>query len=172
MKKQKQYSLWLMPSGKVYSDLFKIISSLSQKYSAPSFLPHITLLGRITGFETEVLFKCSRLAKNISSYKVEFDKVNYLDQYYRCLFIRIKETKEVMNANANAKEIFNHRKDPKYMPHLSLLYGDFPESLKKLMIKDIGSKFNVSFKVNHIHLFLTEDIKNWHKVKEFSLNNY
>jgi len=33
-----------------------------------------------------------------------------------------------MRTNQEARKIFDQEVDPKYMPHLSLLYGDFPSN--------------------------------------------
>lgn len=175
-QKAKEYSLWLMPTGEVYNKLATLISQLSKEYSAPNFEPHITLLGPIVGPEEKIIAKTSQLTKFIQPYKINLTIVNsYPDEYYKRLFIRAKETKDVINANIKARKIFGQHivgqpPDTKYMPHLSLLYGNFSPQMKEEIISKIGKEFNIGFEVKSIYLFLTDgEVKNWHKVKEFIL---
>jgi len=172
---EKKYSLWLMLSGDVYNRLVNLISHLSEKYSAPNFEPHVTLLSQVVGTEKEITAKTSQLATLIKPYEIKLTDLNYLDEYFRCLFIKVEETEEVMNANTKAREIFgenivNRHSDARYTPHLSLLYGNFSPQIKEEILKETGKEFNASFKVESICLFFTEgEINNWHKVKEFTL---
>ena len=158
-----------MPSGDVYNRLVNLISQLSKKYSAPNFEPHVTLLSQVVGSEEEIIAKASQLADSLRPYEIKLTTVNYLDEYFKCLFVRIKETEDVMRANEKARERCRHP-DAKYMPHLSLLYGNFSPKIKEDIIKEIGKEINMSFKVKSINLFFTEgEVKNWYRVKEFNL---
>lgn len=171
--RQKGYTLWLIPTGKLYTQLSHLISKLTKKYNAPHFEPHVTLLGKITGPEEEVLEKTSRLASELKLYEIELTNLDYLDKYFQCVFIRVKETKPVLEANAKARKIFGRENDPPYMPHLSLLYGNYPVSIKKKVIEEIGPNFSLSFPVRSIHLISYTDLydaKSWQKVRGFKLN--
>ena len=166
----KKYSLWLMPIGEDYNKLHNIILQLSKKHNAPAFEPHVTLIGTLEGDEAGILEKTEKLAAVISQYKIELAKVEYLNQYFRCLFIKVNETSDVMNASIKANEIFNVKDDRKYMPHLSLMYGDFPPEQKEEIIKEIGQEFQSSFEISSIHLFSTAgNPEKWNRVKEFQL---
>ncbi len=170
MKISKGYALWLMPSGDVYKRLAKIISQLSGEYSTPDFEPHVTLLPRLIGPEEEIVSKTSQLATLVRPYGIRLTKVDYLDEYFKCLFIKVEETEHVMDANAKAREIFNRQQDPKYMPHLSLLYGNFPPKTNEKIITEIGKDFDLTFEARSIHLFSCDgEPKDWYRVKGFGL---
>lgn len=159
-----------MPSGKAHHQLKEIISSLSEKYQSPDFEPHVTLLESMKESEEKMILETSKLADFIKPYRINLGLVDYLNIFFRCLFIRALKTREVMNANLKTREIFNRKDDPEYMPHLSLLYGNLDTETKKKIISEIGNKFEIGFDVNSIHLFLTEDEpENWTRVKEFDL---
>lgn len=159
-----------MPTGNIYNKLNKIISQLNKEYSSPNFLPHVTLIGLVVGSQKEILLKTSQLAIFIQPFEIKLTKVDYLNEYFRCLFIKVVKTKELMEANLKAREIFNREKDLKFMPHLSLMYGNFNSKTKKGVISKIGREFNLKFKVKSIHLFLTEgESKRWYKIKKFVL---
>ena len=95
-------------------------------------------------------------------------------------------TKEVIEANQVARTYFPERQsDPDYMPHLSLVYGDFDESTKvntiipKLQksIKTIeeDEEENDSSSISTIHVDSIEiwstqgDVKDWYKVETIPL---
>lgn len=170
MTRTEGYSLWLMPSGDVYNKLATLISRLSQEYSTPNFIPHVTLLGEIMGSREEILSSTSRLATLIPPYEINLTVLAYLKEYFKSLFIKVEETTDVMNANLKARKIFNRQPDPKYMPHLSLMYGDFSRRTKEEIIVRIGEGFKISFKARSIHLFSTNgEPRDWYRVKEFTL---
>ena len=170
MTRVERHSLWLMSESEVYNKLGHLISTLSDRYGTPDFLPHVTLIGQAVGPEDEILSKTSDLASSINPYEISLNKVDCLNEFFRSLFVRAEETKEVIAANERAREIFGRRDDASYMPHLSLLYGDFPAETKEEIISDIGNCFDISFEVKSIHLFSTAgEPKDWHRVGEFPL---
>ena len=164
-----------MPSGDIYDKLVSLIFQFSERYSTPNFKPHVTLLGPIVGSRERIVDKTSQLANCIQPYEIRLTTVDYLDEYFRCLFLRVKETKEVISTNDRTREIFSkyiisRQQDEKYMPHLRLLYGDFSSQTKKEIIQEIGREFDISFKVGSIHLFVTQDeVRDWYRIKEFNL---
>lgn len=170
MRKSSGYSIWLMPTGEVYNKLSKILSTLSKKYFSPNFEPHVTLIGELIGSEEEILSKTLYLAGNLRPFNIRLTRVEYLDVYFRSLFVRVEETDDVIDANKKARKIFNRPTDSEYMPHLSLLYGMFTVEEKEKIISCIRKEFNVNFEVKSIHLFSTDgEPKDWYRVKEFPL---
>ena len=169
---RKEFSLWLMPTGKAYDKLKGLISKLSKKHSAPNFEPHVTLLGDIVEPEESALAKTGQLASCTNPFKIKLTGVKYLDEYFRCLFIRAEESDEIMQANRKAQEIFNKKQGQKFMPHLSLMYGNFPAETKEEIIAEIGKEFDTSFEAKSIHLILASKKigpKDWKKIKKFTL---
>lgn len=170
MRTRNRYSLWLMPSGKIYTRLSSIISKLSRNYKTPDFEPHVTLLGGLMGAKEEIIGKTSNLTGHIKPYQLTLTKVDYLDEYFRCLFIKVKKTKLVIDANLEASNFFEYKQYQAYLPHLSLMYGNLPTEVKKEIITKIGKSFAISFKATSIHLFSTQgEPADWYRVKEFPL---
>ena len=164
----EKYSLWLMPGADVYNKLSSLIIRLSRKYRTPVFEPHVTLIGELTEPEDEIITKTQVLAARIMPYTITLTHVEFLNEYFRCLFIKVQETEEIIEANAKARETFCRTHDPKHMPHLSLMYGNLEPGKKKEIVKDIGKELHLSFEANSIHLFSnTGDLKEWYRIKEF-----
>lgn len=47
MKTPDKYSLWLVPQGSEGEKLQNFVNTLAQKYNAPVFVPHLTLVANI-----------------------------------------------------------------------------------------------------------------------------
>lgn len=164
----KGYSLNILPSGKEYESFVRLIKKLAERYGGPVFAPHITLLGQAAEDETTAIKLSEKLTAEQEPFTVILDRVDYEDYYFRALFIYAKKTEPLESLHNMAKKIFNKGNIPPYMPHLSLLYGDFPISLKEKIISEIGKEMNTTFTVNSVWLFKTEGLANeWYPVKEF-----
>jgi 2'-5' RNA ligase len=159
-----------MPAGRVYRQLAGRIRELSREYSTPESEPHVTLLGGILGPEREVIAKSASLARLIRPFVVRLTNVDYLDEYFRCPFIRVAETEPVMKANQAAREVFSLWEQPAYMPHLSLMYGNLTSDVKEKIASQLGRRFDLAFKVRNVHLFsITGEPNEWRCVKAFDL---
>lgn len=166
---QNTYSLWLIPSGEVYNKFAEMISRLSEENQSPNFEPHVTLIGGITGAEAELLAKTAQLAELIRPFKIRLDRIDSFPERHKALIIRTEKSNELIEANNKAVGVFNLPLT-EYMPHLSLLYGEFIPETKEKIIENLGNKFNDEFEVKSICLYdTTGDEKNWHKIEEFSL---
>jgi 2'-5' RNA ligase len=153
-QKSPHYSLWLMPPGEVRQRLVGTILDLSRAYATPVFEPHVTLAGGIVGPAREVASKMKDLARRIPPFTARLTVVDGLDEYFRCLFVRLATTHPIMWANRTAREVFALPKQPAFMPHLSLLYGNLPPSVKEGIIASLSRQFELEFKVNSLHLYL------------------
>ena len=123
LRMSPNYSLWLMPRGELVTCLADIIEDLSLDQPALLFEPNVTLLVGLTGLESEVISKTRMRATTIQPYEIHLDKVGYLDEFFRCLFIQVEPTLPVLEANQKARQIFQRQQEPAYLPHLSLMYG-------------------------------------------------
>lgn len=167
--KQNEFSILLVPKGKVYEELSSLITRLSNKYNTPNFEPHVTLIGGFDISKKDAISKTTELAKNLKSYIIKINNPVYLHEYYKSLFLKVEKTKEVLEAHVLARKIFNDKRDYEYFPHLSLMYGNSSNNIKEKIISEI-KQINLEFKANQIHLFSTaKGPKNWYKVKTYNL---
>ncbi len=164
------YSIWLTPSGDIADELSKMIAQLSHQYATPVFPPHVTLIGNLVGGEKELSSQTQQLAAHIRAFEITLTTVDYLDEYFRCLFLRAAETPALVEANQKARALFHREQDAKFMPHLSLLYGNFDVATKKQIVASIGREFDKTFQVNSIHLHSTNgEPKDWYRVQDFEI---
>jgi 2'-5' RNA ligase len=164
------YSLWLMPTGEVRQRLAGPILDLSREYGTPAFEPHVTLASGMVGAAREVAGKMRDLARRIPPFTVRLTAVDGLEEYFRCLFVRVATTHPIMRANKAAREVFRLERQPAFMPHLSLLYGGLPASVKQVIIASLGRQFELEFKARSLHLYLiTSEPMAWRRVAMFGL---
>jgi 2'-5' RNA ligase len=160
----------LVPTGEVRQRLAETILDLSRQYAAPAFEPHVTLAGGIVGPAREVASKIRDLARRIPPFTVRLTEVTGLDEYFRCLFVRVAITHPIMRANKAAREVFHLAKQPPFMPHLSLLYGNLPSSVKERIVASLGRQFELEFEARSLHLYLIRGAPQaWRRVVSFDV---
>jgi len=152
--RSSHYSLWLMPMEAVRQRLATTILDLSREYGTPPFAPHVTLAGGIAGSVKETVSKMRELARRIPPFTIRLDGIDGLQDYFRCLFVKVAATRPILSANEAAREVFGLERQPEFMPHLSLLYGHLPLSAKERIIASLARELVLDFKVRSLHLYL------------------
>jgi 2'-5' RNA ligase len=171
MGRSNVYSLWLMPEGDIYEILSSTIMQLAKPYATPHFEPHVTLLGHLTGPVDTMLAKTSKLANRLPQYEIALQSLDYMNEFFRCLYLRVHQTDDLMHAHMTAKEIMGEKRNADFMPHLSLMYGDIDTGTKQAIIKTIGNDLSFSFETSNLHLYSTKGAPtSWHKIAQFTLS--
>lgn len=166
MALSKRYSLWFMPSGSAYKTLDEIIYRLSLKYSTPRLFPHVTIIPDVVSREKQMISDTVQLVELISPFRIVLGKIEYSNEYFKCVFARAEPREILIATNSNAREIFD-RQELTYEPHLSLLYGNLSEQIKKEIVQTVGQELNVAFDVQSIHIIDSDPERhNWHEIKE------
>lgn len=143
------YALLVIPPEDIKKSLEEIIFNLSRRYDGPIFEPHMTLLGGIGTNEKTIIQKAQELAKGIKPFKIILSEVSFGTTYFQNVFVRVKSTAKLMEANLKAKEIFNIG-ESLFMPHISLLYGKQGMNLREKAASEIKLPDNLSFTAEKI----------------------
>lgn len=166
----KGYAIWLVPEEPMFSRLAERISWLSREYSTPRFDPHVTLLSGITGQEREIRAKSDSLASSLEPIRAELDGLGYLDEYFRCLFIKVVPSSPIIKAHRKAREALGMRSESACMPHLSLMYGSFRLETKKKIAADLGPLAGQPLGLEHLKLYrVSGPPDEWKCVEVFDL---
>jgi 2'-5' RNA ligase len=170
----KTYFLWLEPTGKTHELLATTIAHLSQEHGGPLFDPHVTLLGEIAGQEGTLIHKTEKLAHALSPFDLTLTVPAFQDQYFRCVFMRVEATSALLEAHTLARKVFHKEDAIPYLPHLSLLYGSYPRSLKEQIIGTVPTSLSVQFTASAVTLFRVEgnSPKDWHRVQAFGFSRH
>lgn len=165
----KGFTLWLIPKGEIYKKFADLIKKLGGEYGGPLFKPHVTLLGDIKLSEVEMISKTEKLVKDQKPFPITLRQIDYQEYHFRALFVRAEITDQLLTLHNQAKEIFGIQNIPPYMPHLSLLYGNYPNELKERIISGIGREQPVQWEIDTVYLIKGGKVKEWKIVKEFPL---
>lgn len=165
--KAKGCSLWLIPAGEKYQRFAALIKKLAKKYAGPIFKPHITLLGETDLPKEEVLRRCEQLVAGQKPFTITLKDIGYQNYHFRALFLKVQKNQQLLALHKRAKEIFDMRNIPPYMPHLSLLYGNYSPEVKKKIIKEIGKGQTTNFIIDRVFVYKTGgEAEIWYKIGE------
>lgn len=129
------FHLWLVPAGAGYERLAGVIADLSTRHHGPAFDPHLTLLGRLEGEQEALVGLTQQLARALPSFEVRLDAPSYEPLYFRCLYLPVRPCPPIQEAHRRATQIFGHKSTSAFEPHVSLLYGLYPQRVKQEIIK-------------------------------------
>jgi 2'-5' RNA ligase len=168
MEEDQSWALWLVPEGELYRRLAETIARLAEAYRAPRFEPHVTLAGVLSGQEAEMRGRCVHLAGVAHPCRIELSSPDFTEAYFQCLFIRVLPTAELMEAHRLARQIFGGTDEAMYEPHISLMYGHFPEETKRDIIDGLRDETEGKFTAEAFHLYNTSgDPHSWQRVEIF-----
>ena len=172
------HSLWMCPSGAAKDAYQEIVADAARELDTFEFIPHITLVAAVMTSPQDVVERTKRLASMLAPYTFELDSVSHKDKFFQSVFVKMKQSPDVMHANQVARQFFPERQsDPEYMPHLSLLYGNFSvqqkeESIVPKLRQEIHAKAPVttSFTVDSIEVWSTQgEAREWYLVETVPL---
>jgi 2'-5' RNA ligase len=165
---EKKYSLWLMPGGSAREALQGTIRSLGGRFRSPLFEPHVTLLSKVTGEEAAVIEKAGALASALAPVEIRLTRADHRGEYFRCFFILVDPSPAVMGAHETAKRVFGIESGEAYLPHLSLVYGEFTPEQKAGALGTAAAFSGLAFTADKIYLYRTQgEVKDWKRVEVF-----
>lgn len=164
------YHLWLKPSGAPYEMLAAAIRELARRLGAPVFAPHVTLLGHLDeAGEDEHRRRTELLARELRPFSIVLADAAHGDAYFQCVFLRAQPSAALLDAHARARRVFGGSDRP-FMPHLSLVYGLYPQARRRAIIAGLAAELGTSFTASAVYLIKaeSEDPKDWHQVLRVS----
>jgi 2'-5' RNA ligase len=163
----------LKPSGSAYEVLSGTIQRLARELQVPAFEPHVTLLAYLDGTDREHGLRTAELAERLPPYQCVLSKAAYLDEHFRSLFMLVDPAPAIMSCHAMAAQAFGREPEP-YMPHVSLVYGSFPESRKLEIISALPPEVRTSFLVKSVTLIRSDSMepKDWHEIAEYPFRGH
>jgi hypothetical protein len=159
------YYLWFKPSGTAYDILACTIRDLANQVGGPVFEPHVSLIGGLEGTEEELIHQTEQFARQVEPFTIVLTEPSYGDEHFHCIFMLVEQTTPIMNAYALARDFF-HKPNQAFVPHLSLAYGSYPDSQKRLIIGKLPPDVRACFDVSTLYLIRADspDPKNWHQI--------
>ncbi len=172
------HSLWMIPTGSALKVYDEIVGTTARQLGTFHFLPHVTLVAALMAPVQDVIERTRHLATLLAPYEFELDDLSQKDAYFQCVFATMKRTDAVVDANETARQVFEEKRlDPPYMPHLSLIYGEFdhdrktneiiPKLREQLQERGVDTR---RLPVDAIEIWSTQgDVKDWYLVERVPL---
>ena len=133
-------TLWLLPDAPAFDEIQQLIAELSTEHRSPRFEPHITLLSGILDDEQAACQKAQALAERTAPVNAAFRQVEYLEEYYRCLFFSTTHSSPLLDLRAECEQLFEHTNIQPFVPHVSFLYGSIPVFQKQAIAEDVARR--------------------------------
>lgn len=163
------YSIWIVARGPPGERLSDIIRGFSRAYKTPCFPPHVTLLARVPHAQAETVARTRELAAALDRFEIELAEPAFTTDYFRSLFIEARPEISLLAAHRRTCELFGVSPEA-YLPHLSLLYGNLPDSEKQAAIAKFGRDYPSRFTAEALDVYLTEGVPEaWRLVESVSL---
>jgi len=150
------YSIWLIPDDKIKKHLGNKINLLNSNFGGPTFEPHVTLVSSFLGIEKDLLRKTEMISRKLKPFEIFFEGIGSLNKYFCSLFLIVRFSKELKTARDIACQQLNWY-DNKYLPHMSLAYGNYDLKTKEKMISSVDAEMG-GFSVNKILLAHNDEI--------------
>jgi 2'-5' RNA ligase len=164
------YHFWLKPSGGTYDLFARIVRDLANELGVEAFEPHVTLLAYLDGPEDLHVERAGLLAARVRPFEMRLTEPAWLDEHFRSLFMLVDQTPAVMACHSEAALLYGRSGEP-FMPHVSLVYGMFPEDTKRTLASRLPAGVRTTFEVKSVILLRSDSTepKDWHEIREVPL---
>jgi len=165
----KLYSIWIIPPLYLRENLAATIGSLGEKYSTPIFTPHITIASEISVGINKAKIETLNLSNNTEQFTVGLDFLGIGDDYFHCVFVNVKPNTFLASLVVKSYLLFDQTRQPRFSPHLSIMYGNLNVETKRKAVLSAGS-IQEAFLVTHLYLYETpRDVGDWKYIEKFPL---
>ncbi|MDA1079158.1 MAG: 2'-5' RNA ligase family protein [bacterium] len=165
-----KYSFWLVPTNETRQKLQTVVEEYAKIYDSPTFVPHVTICSPIESTDEEVVEAVKRAVADTNPFEVKFADVEFSTTYFQCVFVRAKTTAALLQTHLAIKDAFHDTREHVFMPHASLVYGNFAMKPREKIAQEITLS-GLSFFANAVTIVRadTSDPKDWDVVAEVEL---
>lgn len=104
-------------------------------------------------------------------FEIELTDIHAENSYFRALYCKAESGLLLETCHRKALEMFNAQDINVYIPHLSLYYGNLPQSTKGEMVASLLLPTGMKFLADRIYLYRTEGgAQDWVRTGEYLLN--
>jgi 2'-5' RNA ligase superfamily len=134
-------ALWLLPEPRAFERLSAVIAEIARAEGSPRFDPHVTLLSGIGLEAGEAIARARTLAAACVPLDVLLTRAAHRPGFFQALFLEVAGG-DLDGARLHAAAVMGTTASAGYKPHLSLLYGDRPATIKEAILDRVGRDWN------------------------------
>lgn len=121
-------AFWLMPAGEAKQFFVSLVRELAGRFHAPLFEPHVTLQATEAQADKATSRRLREICASGMPIDLEIERIDFSPQYTKTLFVRFHPSAP---ASALSKALSSGSAGYEFNPHLSLLYKELPEDVKR-----------------------------------------
>ena len=164
------FAVWLLFGKEDTRYLENIIKDLAAQHNSPFFMPHLTVYG-LVDINLETLDNLIlESIKDIKPFLVEKYSISYSDDFWKTLFIEIKQNLHLNSINEKLKNGLSKFSDYEFLPHISIVYKKMTENEQKFIAQNINVKNDFLVSKIVIHEF-SNNVEEWKIIKEYDLGS-
>jgi len=145
-------AVWIRPTGEALDRITKLIRLVHKRGGGPQVQPHMTLLSGMETTQASAELKLKHLASRVKPFTIRLGKLEARNEYFRSLCVVAEPSEELAAARQAAYDAFEMNPAPSFEPHISLLYGNTDEALKKELAAEAGGTLDLSFDAAAVHV--------------------
>jgi hypothetical protein len=169
-----EFTLWLLPSEPLGSELRSIINQLAARFDAVEFEPHVTVFcGPSTVIEAQDVLEV--IANEYAPIELAAEGLDQTKRYTKTFFVQFQEAAILRKMSESAAN--NYKRPSNYIlnPHLSLLYKSLPDAARRNLCETINVPKG-TFLFDRVRIIETElpiedhrPIERWQVIREAKL---
>jgi len=168
----KTLSIWLMPNNDII-DYSNIVQDICKSLGKKPIIPHITLVSSFDNTIDYSLKKLDQLFSNQKSFLIKSNGFLLTNHYFKSICMKIDMNNTIKKLRNKSLEHFQCKEDNNYIPHMSLVYGDFDDNIKKEIVEENKKLLSKNEIMVSSIAIATNDEENldWKIIKEVCLND-
>ncbi|MDA9441651.1 hypothetical protein XH98_21705 [Bradyrhizobium sp. CCBAU 51745] len=129
-------SLWLMPCPEDEAFLASLIGELAARFGTPNFAPHLTLRGDTNAAFEQLHDDARAAAAAMQPFTEPITGIETTQAFFRAFYLRFAASVPLFGL----KRRLDPQETERFMPHVSLLYGNLPERVKAPASVEFGQR--------------------------------
>ena len=162
------FAVWFLFGKEDTRYLEHIIKDLAAQYNSPFFMPHITVYGLVDSNLETLDNLILESINGVKPFLVEKNSISYSDDFWKTLFIEIKQNLHLNSINEKLKNGLSKFSNYEFSPHISVIYKKMTDDEQKFIAQNINVKNDFLVSKIVIHEF-SNNVEDWKIVKEHDL---
>jgi len=166
-----KFGFWIIPENELYQELDDLIKKYSKEYGSPTFVPHMTIHGAVdTTSDQEVVEDVRQAVQDIKPFEINVGEVEFSTTFFQCVFARMKTSAPLLDTHLALRRNLGYKESHVFMPHASLVYGDFNMKTREKIASEIVLK-ETHFMASKITIVRADsnDPKDWEIVEQVNI---
>jgi len=168
----KTLSIWLLPNNDII-DYSSIVQSICDSLGKEAIVPHITLVSSFDNTIDYSLKKLNQLFSNQKSFLIKSNGFLVTNHYFKSICVKIDMNNTIQELRNKSLQHFECKENNNYIPHMSLVYGNFEDNIKKRVVEGYKKLLsNNEIMISSVAIAENDEGNlNWKIVKEVHLND-